>query len=691
MRVLLRLFKFSLLLLMLLTSTSAIVLADNSQKQLGMSDLLEMDIEDLIELNVSLATRHPMPVHKAPAIASVLTANKIRNMGARNLIDILETIPGFGISRNEHGVFMYEVRGIRTTLSEKILVMIDGHSLNKNYSGSALAYVCDDMPVEYIKRIEVVRGPGSALYGANAFIAVINIVTKDATDINGLIGSVTAGSFDTQKYWMTGGTVLGDDLQLTGNFDYSKTNGPDLTIEQDRLTGTPFTTAPGYADTSQEKTDVFLKAVYKNLSIEGHYMTKEKGTYVGFNYMLADDSSWKIDNYWGELKYQHTFGDIFTSSLKIYFDQFKQDARIVFSPAMPGFPDGFIGEPRLKDNTIGSELLFDFAPIANNQIIAGLFYEKVKQYGVTHHANFNPETGMPLGSVQDISSWGNFNKNTTREMYAAFLQDEWEIMESLNVTGGVRYDHYSDFGGTTNPRLGIVWGLTEKADVKFLYGEAFRAPNFVELYNDNNPVIMGNENLQPEEIKTYETSFVYKFTNHFLLSVNYFYCDIDQLIVWDTSTSPAVYANKGGAEINGIEFLASGEYSRDSYWKFSYTYQHPEDSETKEDLPYVPLQRATFNFNYPFSRYLNGHIDFLWTGSRPRDTGDSRPRIDSHTVVDLTLIAKNFYKTLEVQASVHNLLDESYTDPDTSGAAQFVLQDFPRAGISGLVEVSYTF
>lgn len=144
------------------------------------------------------ATKRNIPVRKAPAIATVITQDEIRYMGARNLRDVLKTIPGIGVSRNEFGIFMYEVRGIRTQLSEKILVMIDGHTVNKSIiTGSALYRIFDDMPVKNIKRIEIIRGPGSALYGANAFVAVINIITRNAVDISGVELTGGGGSFDT--------------------------------------------------------------------------------------------------------------------------------------------------------------------------------------------------------------------------------------------------------------------------------------------------------------------------------------------------------------------------------------------------------------------------------------------------------------------------------------------------------------
>lgn len=253
----------------------------------------------------------------------------------------------------------------------------------------------------------------------------------------------------------------------------------------------------------------------------------------------------------------------------------------------------------------------------------------------------------------------------------------------------MRYDHYSDFGDTVNPRAGLVWSFLENADLKLLYGQAFRAPNFQELYNINNPAQLGNPNLKPERIQTYESGLAWRLNRYFAANVNYFYSTIKDQIDLDSSTS--TYANLHKSEIQGVELEANGAYGADLYWKLSYAYQNPRDADTNQRLPYVPSQRASGSVNYALSKYVNLHSDVLWTGSRPRPQGDTRPDMPDYTTVDLAVTLKNFFKTMEIQATVHNLFDHGYSDPDTSGAKNLVPGDFPREGISGFVTASYKF
>ncbi|MEW6599340.1 MAG: TonB-dependent receptor [Nitrospirota bacterium] len=644
------------------------------------------------EEELMIATRSATPVRKAPAIATVITAQEIRNMGASNVMDVLKMVPGMGIARNEQGFFMLEVRGISTVKSEKILLMIDGHSLNKNVAESGFSYFGDNLNINNIKQIEIIRGPGSALYGANAFVAVINISTKSAEDIDGVTATAGGGSFDTQKYNLLAGKTFEDGLRIFSSIDYRKTNGANLRIEKDSLSTTPYSTAPGNADTQFEAADVFVKATYKDLTYSGHYLGNDRGVYIGFGAALTDHNSLELYNYWHELSYRFSAVEGFSSFVKIYFNRFEQDASIELMPDgyAGSYPDGMIGGPKVKDRTVGGEIQFDYDISETNHLLAGVVYEDIKQYDVKSISNFNPNTGAYLGSVQD-RAWTSWNRDTNRYIFAAYIQDEWGILNNLNLTAGIRHDRYNDFGGTTNPRAGLVWSFLENADLKLLYGQAFRAPSFTELYNDNNPSLMGNQDLTPEKIKTYEAGLGYRFSDHFRIDLNYFYNDIDDLIIRDSSTSPATNANLGGAEIDGVEVVLSGNYSHDNYWQITYFWQDPEDSETGESIAYVPLNRATAGINYSFNKYLNVHTDILWTGERSRPDGDTRDPVASYTTVDLALTLKNFYKTLEIQGTVHNLLDEDYEDPDVSGASKYVPGDYPREGISGLLSVRYEF
>ncbi len=651
--------------------------------------LLFYDEKDLVT-----ATRYRTPLRKAPAIATIITADEIRRMGARNLSDVLRMVPGIGVSLDELGRSMVEVRGIRTTLSEKILVMMDGHRLNESYTGSAFSNLYSDLTVENIQQVEIIRGPGSALYGANAFLAVINVVTKDAYDAEGLSATASGGSYNTGKLNLIGGKA-GEKYEVMGSFDSMETDGPEQTIKADRLAtaGSPASITPGHANTGVDKDEAFLKASYGDVSFRGQYLRKRRGAYIGYAYSLSDESLLKYDNFWGDISYDKVVNSGLSVKARLYLDQFYLSSKFEFFPEGAfGLAEGAVAQTELVDRTVGSEMQIESRPSHNNQLIFGVQYEQVKQFDVKLHSNVDLTTSSPvsLGSYQDISSWANFNKDAKRYVSALFVQDEWKPGADLNITGGVRYDHYSDFGGTTNPRLGAVWSYSENGEMKLLYGRAFRAPNFKELYDQNNAFSVGSPNLKPEKIQTYEAGAGYKIMSSVKLNVNYFFSRIEDLISYDTSVSPAKAINRGTAEVKGIELEMRGRYDRSDYWRLNYTYQSAESPDTGRRLPYVPSHRASASVNYALSKRISSHADVLWTGSRPRSSGDTRPKMAPYTTVDVALIAE-ISKNIELRGAVHNLFNRHYSDPDTSGALQFIPDDFPREGISGMVDLTYKF
>ena len=237
------------------------------------AQIKEAELEEMFaifseeEIVVS-ALKRPRTVSKSPAIMSVITARQIKQMGFRTLSEILEIVPGFDVHMDRNGEKEFIVRGVFDAESSKVKVLIDGHSVNEPGSGGA-SFNFYDLVVENIKRVEIIRGPGSALYGQNAFLAVVNVITKDTEDIDGFQWTGSYGRFDTQNYNMLFGKEYGE-LKISGFFDYFDTNGFSKKIEQDIIQPPDSgSMAPGRSQNQREKTDLNLKLSYKNLEIAG--------------------------------------------------------------------------------------------------------------------------------------------------------------------------------------------------------------------------------------------------------------------------------------------------------------------------------------------------------------------------------------------------------------------------------------
>ncbi len=667
-------------------------------RETGLDEMFAIFSEE--EIVVS-ALKKPRTVSKSPAIMSVITARQIKQMGFRTLSDVLETVPGFDVQMDNNGEKEFIVRGVFDGSSQKVKVLIDGHSINEPGSGGA-SFVFFDLVVENVKKIEIIRGPGSALYGQNAFLAVINVITKDTDDIDGIQLTTSGGSFDTQNYNALFGKEFGD-LKISGFFDFSDTGGFSKTIEQDIIFEEIGSLSPGRAQMKKEKTDLNIKLSYKNLEFHGKYFKRRKEGYIGFDFALSDDTDWNDTYIFTELIHRFALGEKLNVKTKAYYDRYDSDGFLEVRPegyvdtTTFGFdvlfPDGWKGSTSINNYTFGFENQFNYNVFKGNELTLGFQYEWIHQGDIQFGANFHPLTIVdlttlaPLTSFKDFSSDLPFARRATRHIWAGYLQDEWNITKNIDLTVGVRYDHFTRFGGTTNPRVGLIWRFIEKAHLKLLFATAFRAPNFNELFFINNPSEIGNPSLDPEKINTFEIGLGYNITEHIRGNINYFFNRIRDRIVLDAG-SPKQYQNQGGARIKGIEAELKADWGNDNYVYANYTFQNAEETRNRKRLPFTPEHKANFGVNVGLWKYANANLNTFISGSRSRENGDTRGNLPSYALVNLTLIGKNFINNFEIRGSFNNLLDKNYEDPSPKNT---VPTDYPQQGRSFMIELRYEF
>ncbi|MBI2472121.1 MAG: TonB-dependent receptor plug domain-containing protein, partial [Planctomycetes bacterium] len=390
---------------------------------------------------VTIATRHETQISKAPSIVTVITDEEIKNLGYRTFAEILRTVPGFEILKKaDFGDVIPAVRGLES--ANKVRVMLDGHFINNPLRGGAFGNF-DDFPVENIKRIEIIRGPGSAMYGENAFTAVINIITKDAKDIDGVKVSSGYGSFDTYDENIVFGKTYGK-IKVSGMVHYRQSGGFDGIVESDNQTGidnalssfgfSQVSQAPGRVQDGRQEYDLNLKAVYKDVYFEGWYSNRNRGPFIGPQYALNDESDVESNYVFGEAGYKKTFEERLTFKPRVYYDQFDNNTYIEsFSEGVTlpldtdgdgnydklnTYPDGFIGNGKVIQKIVGTEIPFDYELFDGNVITLGLEYRLINQTNVRFSSNFNPATLEPLDSIQDFSDTYPYLKEATRRIWS---------------------------------------------------------------------------------------------------------------------------------------------------------------------------------------------------------------------------------------------------------------------------------
>lgn len=677
---------------------------------------------------ISIATGSQQPISKAPAVASVITAKDIKLLGATDLDEVLETVPGLHVARSSIGFTpIYSIRGIYSAFNPQVLVMINGIPISNIYTGNR-SQVWGGMPVEAIKRIEVIRGPGSAIYGADAFAGVINIITKTGDDINGSEIGVRMGSFNTRDMWaLHGGSWKGFDIAFV--LEYHGTDGQSETIDTDLQTsldsslGTNVSLAPGSVSMSRENLDLRLDIARDNWRLRAGLQSR-KNYGVGAGVAQALDPHGRMSS--ERLNLDLTYHDPYFSknwdvqaqlsyldtSMEVERDLLLLPPGAVLPVGSDGninfvspvglvlFTDGYIGNPEVFERHYRLNTSAQFTGFDHHALRLGAGFGLSDLYKVNATQNYGPGvidgTVSPVdGSLTDVSDTPNvFLQEGMRENYYVFAQDVWAFYSDLEMTTGVRYDHFSDFGDTVNPRLSLVWSMSHSLTSKLLYGHAFRAPAFAETRVKNNPTGLGNPDLDPETIETIELAFNYKPVTalHYSLSLfRYQWKDII-LFVPDSGATTRTAQNAGSQTGYGLEFEFKWKPVREFSLFGNYSYQKSKDEITNKDSGNSPQQQVFLQAQWSFLPDWDFSTQLNWVIDRQRPPGDNRSDIDDYQTVDITLRRKKIKKSWEVAFTVRNLFDVDVREPSLSGnPAAAIPNDLPMAGRSIAAEVRFQF
>ncbi len=588
---------------------------------------------------------------KTIATTTVITQADIRQIGARNLLDVLRIVPGLGVTQFTLGIRQIEVRGIQSYFSEKVLFLLNGHPLDQNLNNAGSTWVYDDLPVDTIQRVEVVRGPGSALYGANAFLAVINIITQTAKDVDGVQASARWGSFDTQQYRVSAGKQFENTAEAALHFNFADTDGIASPVPEDAqsVQGKP-SLAPGHSQLNERRYDLEWQLGYQGFKLDGRYINKTAGAFTGPFFALSDDTRQDYDNYFVRLSHAWDMTDDITINTQAYRDYFSFD----------NFLQANLSDYRrnaLVDTRTGGELQGTYRVQPNQTLIAGLSYAHEEQYGVADARGTTPWDLLPLSSP--------FTQNDRRERWGVYGQDVWDPFSSLRLTLGARYDHYTGFGGTFNPRLGLNWEFIQDYSLKFSYGTAFRAPSFGELHLGNNSVLTGNLGLSPEKVETFEAGLIAHPVPGLTAQAVYYHSRISQII----SLVSTQYVNAGSIVAQGVELEGRydfGESAPGSYVALNYVYQDPKN-QNGERVPDVPRSRLNLLANWAFDSHWSTLATLMLKGETGRVPGDPRGDVPGYAVVNLSLLGRHLYwEGADVSFTVYNLLDSKYYDPSPS-------------------------
>ncbi len=644
---------------------------------------------------VVTASKAPEPAALAPASITVITADEIRRMGARDLSDVLRTVVGIELTRDQFGAVQIVSRGILSpSESNQILLLLDGVPANIPYYGGA-SLVYDDLALAGIKRIEVIRGPGSALYGAAAFAGVVQVVTRDPDDLQGVEAVVGGGSYPAAHASLVAGHVFDADHAVQFRADFLTSDGPRVELRRDAFSGVvgpdgEVSDAPGTVPSFKEKVHLGLNAKLGNeTTLHASFLRSLRGVWLG-NYILVSDVHRyeQIDAYarlaWGKT----AVGDRLRLDGAVTVQQHNEREIQQILPAKRFDLDGDGDVEDLRNKTpldIGDlasdsfsvDLQASWKLAERHVLLGGLGYQAIDQTDTFFFENWD-ENGYTHGRF-DLP----FNSPVTRQITGVFLNDDWTVaaglpfLHRLRILAGIRYDYYDDdvakketFGDGRHfdavaPRAGLVWELRPGLYAKYLYGSAFRAPTFRELYSNDPNSIVGAGNLEPETIQFHEVS-VGLASPKLQTQVTAFRGRATELIGLRNEGTTIFLGNFGRLSTDGVEAELRAATVLDAWVFGNATIQEVRLVDRDQASPGVTRVKGNVGLSLPVVSWAHLATSLTYVGRRLQpdfaDEGDDR-YLPAYLYAAAAVTLKTPWKWAEAQIAGFNLLGAGIRDP----------------------------
>ncbi len=655
--------------------------------------LFELSLEDLMNVEVVSAVKHTQNITDAPSIVTVISDVQLRERGYTNVSEALNSVAGFDVITDyfQPNMGIRGINGGMRSWSRLVKVMIDGQSMafrsnSDNYLDASL------IPIDAIEKIEIIRGPNSAIFGKNAYLGVINIITKTGKKIENSIshnlGKVNRNSiFNINAVW--GGKSDNLDLLFASSysqFDYSG-------ISPENVPGSKIFTNDDFAQQNESNPlSVYFKIKYE---------TESFGKLVlDFNQQKINSTTEFMD--WGTLTHNNHI-NLFNSYERIsysktFFDSFSTDfsfARVAGYPLKNEILDndsdpntwierdlGYKG----YDFAINSSYLFDDI----NSLSFGVDYtidnhEHQKYYTVTNTGirTLNPGGTEGKDNFNNLGVYVQLILNPAKFFSLNYLKE-------LTLTAGYRFDYHNVYADVLNYRFAAVYHITDKLSTKLMYGTSFNAPSSVQLYSNyiTPGGIVGNPDLEPERAKTSEWALMGKLFNKLNFNANIFYTKIEDKIEYllpNGQISNIRAANVSNIYSSGIEaeLNLTLDYNT-TYINYSYersilektdpmlekirvkTSLYPEHMIKFGDVLHLNKYYTHINVEgkYISSRIASDQNNFIYD---PINYAINRYKLDPYFIVDLMIsstdleIIKNSKTRLSFK--IQNLFDTQYFYP----------------------------
>jgi iron complex outermembrane receptor protein len=664
-------------------------------------DILHSISEDMKYFE-DVATQTKQNEHYQPYIISVFKSKDLEKVGVCNLKEALELVPGVDMATDNINIKVPIFRGSNPLAYGQTKLFIDGVFVNNLFFDAYSEYL--SMPIEMIKRVEVIRGPGSKTDGVNAYAGSINVVTY-AEQFKGFKSNdklvFKYGSYD---YKMAGfvKNFKVDDFKTSIDFSY-QSDDKKIDSGYDALSQGIFgaINAPlsksGDAPIWMESYSLGLNISYKDFYLKGRFLYYTQGSAYGINYALPlEDDRVKLPNYSTELGYKKEIEDfIIDIKAGIKYDAFDSKSKLapdgLILPSQDGivlFEDGIYGEHSSKQRTINGSFFIKYNAINSHKITAG--YRQIQEMTIDTSTKLSNRLTGDVDLVDYTDTLPFFDKNAKRDIYIFSLQDEYNINPQLTLLYGFIYESttYQDAG--FEPSISMVYQLDTNNIFKALYSRAHRNPSWQEMFTMNNLERVGNTDLKPEKVDAFELAYIKKFSTVSYMQTNIFYL-LNKDQIYNSYESP-LYINAVDTNLYGIEFEYKGNIlpTDQIYLNYSYVdgYLVTKNVNEHEDLSNIANHLAKAYYTYNLNTSLSFSLLGKYVGSKNRATGDIRKKLDAYSTLDTSIQYTDNRYDYKILLSAKNIFDAKVKYPSQQNTYS---QDYVQEGRNFLITLKKRF
>ena len=629
-----------------------------------MDELFNLSLEELVNIKITSATRHEESLDSVPASITIYSREQIRILGIDRLTTLMNFVPGFQSQRNDTASFTqtFSSRGAGDAGDGRnVLVLLDGQRLNTDWSGGL--YLANGIiNLDKIERVEFIRGPGSAIYGSNAFMGIINLVSLAENEAQVSLGNLNGS-----------GTVSQASVQWQQQFNNVHTElfAHFIDDEGQRLKIIdPFKDAMINTRDPYQFKEIYLKANHKNLSLSVYHSVTQAQEFYVLGFVSNDENLLDATSSFVDVKYENSINNNITLNAKASLARKRFDIAGIISPALPPNELGIKGEIEEQEPQV--ELTLGYLGNDKQKALAGIEWRRPKI--IDSDANL-------FGAFDVYLSQAPLSHRT---IYGLFAQYQANINPQLHYVLGLRHDDYSNFGAHSSPRGGLVWQYNNQQTFKWLYGESFRAPSRGETDVENSSAITANPDLNPEVART--TEFIWQYRQHqSFLATTLFHTQLDNIIT-DAQTTPIERYNTGHDTITGLELEWHQQWRKNlsSRLNASWIFDKPGQANIEAEF-FSGMSLIYINEKFSAALMLNHH-------SEKEDSFTQGTNIEERNIGQRSFLDAHFRwflpHDIEAYLKINNITGENY---NSVALRTGISQGVPNRGSSIMSGIRLSF